>query len=96
MKAIEYYNKYYPRFVMPSPDQNSSNLAELMSNFHEEIRQLKEKRHISKYDSIISLLKEFDQKWKCIVRLFNEDGHEYLRNDWFEALIEVIYNIQIN
>jgi len=82
MKAVEYFNKYYPKMVaeIQSPVVVAS---ELFDEFFDDFYKMQKKRRIGTYAGLDSLIKEFDQKWKCMVRLFEKSGSYCLNSNEF-------------
>jgi len=93
MKAVEYYNKYYPRMVaeIQSPVVV---ISALFDEFFYDFHEMRKKRKIGTYAGIDSLIKEFDQKWKCMVRLFEKSGCFYINPDGFTNAISLLYKIK--
>ncbi len=83
MKAIEYFNVYYPRLVTSNSETNAPIIVELIKDLYIEMVKIMKDRHISKPSSMRALEKEFHQKWKCIIKIFKENGHGYFKEDWF-------------
>lgn len=76
MKAIDYYNKYNPR-LSGSPqmtDDDGDVIIELFIEFNREIENICETRSIKRVDALVAVLKEQNDKWNALCRIFEKKG----------------------
>lgn len=91
MKAKEYAEKYKPLFerYRGSEEIFKQVMSDLFKEFMKEIDNLKDKRHITTLDSIVSLLNEGSQKWKALAQLLPEIKPEGFRDFWANKIPKV-------
>jgi hypothetical protein len=72
MKASEYYEKYRPLFFDPDIAFEKANffLKQLMMEFSKETCAILIKRHASRDEAFHAVLREQNQKWNALVRIF--------------------------
>jgi ribosomal protein L10 len=90
-KAIDYYNENFENFfVRPSALITAPQYAlKILDDFSQEVTDLFEIRHIVSRDAIISVLREQNQKWNALVRLFEKKhGTSPLKRDGFKFVCE--------
>lgn len=92
MKATEYFAKYDDILTKEMGDKSigeSSGLTQLAQEFMAEAGELAETRHIRKASSLGSLLKEQNDKWNKLVRLFTlQHGFSPIKTDGFLRLTD--------
>lgn len=74
MKAKEYYEKYKePLTSAKSYDENLIVLAQLMNEFKDDFYSILELRKVKTDLGLFALIREFNQKWNALIRLFEKD-----------------------
>lgn len=80
MKAKEYYEKYKTSIEVPNchlnEDEVSNSLLKLFDEMHKEMFELVKTRNVKSVPAFKSLVKEFNIKWNCIKRMFEQNGSE--------------------
>ena len=72
MKAKEYFAKYEQDLVSENTDKCSTAIAGLLTDMNAEVKKLMEVRH-AKFDrGGFAVLKEMNEKWNALVRLFEK------------------------
>ena len=88
MKAIEYYEQYRPIFCRAIPvEQLEMHVIELFEDFNEEAYALSITRKAVKPESWRAILKEQNDKWNALVRIFQKkDGISPIKENGFQIL----------
>lgn len=96
MKAAEYFDKYqgriFPMIEGELTEEQTDIILDLFREFAEEVVTLCESRLVKTNESIVSVLKEQNQKWNALCRIFvKQCGISPIKED---GLI-VFYRLQI-
>lgn len=87
MKAKEYRDKFIEIEKEKGTDEAINKIA---LAFLLESKEVMEKRNIKSDGGFVSLLREFDQKWRALVRLIpdklNPDGFKYINLEMMPGL----------
>lgn len=85
-KAKEYYDLYKNRMI--NPETVNQAISGLITDLNNEVEELKQIRHV-KYDhGFLPILKEMNQKWNAIVRLFEKEfGKSPIIRDGYRIFI---------
>jgi wobble nucleotide-excising tRNase len=89
MKATDYLEKWYDK-VAASVGTEYENVVilDIIRDFLEEYTQIRDQRHVKCVSSLISILKEIDQKYNKFCRLFNAKfGKEHLKEGTFKCTV---------
>lgn len=84
MKAKEYFEKYEIRIMQDFIAlKGYSGVADMLQEFFSEAIALAEQRHVKTDSGSIAILKEFNDKWNAVGRLFEKryNGINPLRED---------------
>ena len=73
MKAKEYYELYKFDLMSEKDDKVLKAISDLVHDFNKEVTELREIRHVKFDRGMIPILKEMNQKWNAIVRLFQKE-----------------------
>lgn len=93
MKAKEYFEKYGVLIMLEAYDRsfngNIPHLEELIQDFGKEFKLLIEKRGVKTTSGAVAVLKELNDKWNAICRLFEKKyaGISPIREDGFKNAI---------
>lgn len=81
MKATDYLDKWYDKLVNAGDKENEV-LAEIITDFGKELKEIAEQRKVHKDKAFVSLFKEQCQKYNKFCRLVNAKvGVNYLKED---------------
>ena len=97
MKAVEYFVKYdlavYAEAHDPEIKPNGA-MWKLIVEFSQELKEMAEKRHIQYDRAVLSLIREQNDKWNALVRLFEKKyGVSPIKRDGFKAVIKQQMNL---
>jgi len=67
MKAIDYFNKYRLTIV------DNKELTKLVQEMSEEVKELAKKRNTNSDSSVVSIIKEINQKWNKLCGLYEKE-----------------------
>lgn len=82
-KAKEYYELY--KFDLMDKEKANKALSDLIKDLNEEVKELQQIRHVRFDRGMMPILKETNQKWNAIVRLFEKEyGASPIRADGFK------------
>jgi len=86
MKAKEYYELYKLDLMSEKDDKVLKAISDLVHEFNKEVTELREIRHVKFDRGMIPILKEMNQKWNAIVRLFQKEyGATPIKPDGFKT-----------
>ena len=86
MRAKEYYAKYHDRIIAEASGDEAKVLHELMVEMSEETKDLIGRRNIKDVRALGAVIKESNDKWNALVRLFEkEHGASPLKVDGFKS-----------
>lgn len=97
MKAVEYFDKYKNRFFIPDGDtyleatyeEDKITIRDLLLAMTNEAMEIAEERKAQKSSAFTAIVREQNQKWNAICRLFaNHYGFSPLKHDGFHLYIE--------
>jgi len=76
MKAIDYFNKYRLTIV------DNKELTKLVQEMNEEVLEMAKKRNTNSDSSVVSIIKEINQKWNKLCGLYEKEygGSILIRN----------------
>ena len=84
MKAQEYFDKFETRIIDDMKDDSVNTVLELITDLAEEAVAVCEQRKAQLDKSVVSELKEQNDKWNAICRLFEKKYHgPILKQDMF-------------
>lgn len=84
-KAKDYYELF--KFDLMSEDDEKANhaLSEFIKALNDDVQELQKLRHVQFDRGIIPIMKEMNQKWNAVVRLFEKEyGHSPIKPDGFK------------
>ena len=71
MKAVDYYNKYGPKFFsLKDKDDIDGEVLSLLREFNQEIVSLCDIRNVETNVGMAGIILELNQKWNALVNLF--------------------------
>ena len=89
MKAKEYYAKYKAGLMSADEEIFLSTIREFLSELFNEINTIKEARHVRFDSGFFPILREQNEKYKAVVRLFEKEyGSSPIREDGLELFLE--------
>ena len=89
MKAIEYYEKYKTGLLSEDNETYIPATQGLISDLLDESRALADKRHVQFDRGFIPILREQNEKYKAVFRLFVLDyGASPIKENGFEIILE--------
>jgi hypothetical protein len=78
MKASDYFEKYKTSI------NTKEGAAELFIEISKEVEEIAQKRHATSDDAARAIVKELNQKWNALARLFEKNlGQSYIIRDGF-------------
>ena len=75
MKAVDYFNKYESRLIQDNDDGIKA-IGELLYDMVMESKTLMNNRNVKTTLGIVSIIKELNDKWNAICRLFEKKYKE--------------------
>ena len=92
MKAKEYFEKYEEQIMKDFGARGFngfSGITDMLQEFFKEAIALAEQRHVKTDSGSIAILKEFNDKWNAVGRLFEKryNGINPLREDGFKHAV---------
>lgn len=84
-KAKDYYELF--KFDLMSEDDEKANhaLSEFIKALNDDVQELQKLRHVQFDRGIIPIMKEMNQKWNAVVRLFEKEyGRSPIKPDGFK------------
>lgn len=82
-KAKEYYELY--KLDLMDDDKAVKAISDLIGDLNKEVKELQELRHVQFDRGMLPILKEINQKWNAIVRLFQKEyGAAPIKADGFK------------
>ncbi len=82
-KAKDYYEQY--KLAMLNDDMIVDAIRDLIGDLNLEVKELQEVRHVKFDRAIYPILKEMNQKWNAIVRLFEKEyGVSPIKTDGYK------------
>lgn len=82
-KAKEYYELY--RVALTNEERVNQALSDLIKDLNDEVMELQKTRHVKFDRGLMPILKETNQKWNAIVRLFEKEfGASPVKPDGFK------------
>lgn len=91
MKAKEYYEKYNHLIpVLPDVAKLEEVLLSIFHDFEKEQTEIIAKRHAQRDDAAVAIIREQNQKWNALVRIFeeNHEGRSPIKRDGFKHVWE--------
>lgn len=85
MKAKEYFDNYGPMIMLTNEKESDKYLKGLLLDMNTEVLEIVEKRNAKKNEAAAAVLREQNEKWNAIGRLFKKVyGHSPLAEDGFK------------
>lgn len=82
-KAKEYYELY--KVALMNEEKTLKAISDLIIELNAEVKELQRLRHVKFDRGLIPILKETNQKWNAIVRLFEKEfGESPIRPDGYK------------
>jgi len=91
MKAIDYFDTYRTKLCQPliSSEEATEVCKTIFFKFCDETKKLAEIRHVKEDAGLISIIKEQNDKWNCLVRILQKKhGMSVLKEDGFAKFWE--------
>lgn len=84
-KAKDYYELYKLELMSEDDETVNNALSKFIMAFNDEVSELQKIRHVRFDRGIIPIMKEMNQKWNAVVRLFEKEyGCSPIRLDGFK------------
>lgn len=85
MKAKEYFDNYGPMIMFTNEKESDKHLKGLLLDMNTEALELIKKRGAKKNEAAAAILKEQNDKWNAVGRLFKKTyGYDPLAEDGFK------------
>lgn len=85
MKAKEYFKNYGPLIILTQGEESDKHLKGLLLDMNTETLEVLKARGVKKNEAAVAVLKEQNDKWNAIGRLFKKTyGYNPLAEDGFK------------
>lgn len=95
MKAKEYFDNYGPTIMLTKEEESNKHLYGLLLDMSTEVLEIAKKRSAKKNEAFAAILKEQNEKWNAVGRLFtktygnNPLAENGFRDFWINRLPEL-------
>ncbi len=92
MKAVDYYNRFAEDVYTEWKETGKTEkLRELLQAFVDEFNEIRDARMVRSDRAVVSLVREFNQKWNKLVRIFEQEYTESpIKENGFWAFMESV------
>ena len=74
MKAVEYFEKHKILLCLVTVTEVEAEVFSILNEFNHETMDIVNKRHVSRNEAVVSVVREQNQKWNAVVRLFEKEN----------------------
>lgn len=95
MKAKEYFEKYKARISVDDGDASYNAALDICSDMYGEVKELIKIRNVSTDAGLVAIVREMNQKWNALKRIFEKNKIPILKQDGFKIYFESVVDTKV-